>query len=152
MKIIKNLFFTGLALLAITLAACKDDAGGGDPVDPAYQKTFTASDSSSGGYDYTRIVLGPDSAVCTKSDDSTETLTGLSTGGGGSEANGRWDYIYKDGVKGGIVMAGSDGTNSGVMILLGQAAKDAPLATWNIDAVVSDIPSGVPNFYGTGGN
>jgi hypothetical protein len=141
----KKLYVGVLAalFLVFALAACKQDVAN-DPVDPAYQGVYDADSS----YAYQYLKLGANSLEYSVTEGSPLTvIEGVSTGGGGSDETGRWDYVYVDGGKCGIVGADSNGNT---MVAFGQIATANTIDRFNIvDATASGVSSNAQEFFGT---
>jgi hypothetical protein len=119
----KKLYVGALAALFLVsgLAACKNDSDP-DPVDPEYQGVYIPNN---GIYEFQYLKLNADSVEYGPDANDLKSLGGISTGGGVADDGKRWDYVYADGEKIGIVVQ----TPASTSILFGQETVASLIST-----------------------
>ena len=138
------------ALIALMCAGCdlnKEEEK--PPVASDYRVTYSGAGTYSGN-PITDLKLGSSSITI-----GSEKIAKVKTSGGGSTklsgiSTGKWDYVYVNGVKWGIVVHQIVGGSTIYIGKTGAGAGKLALSVWSVQADITDIPDqNVPAFTGS---
>ena len=151
----RNLLLFPLFILILIFSACGGDGSSSDPkvIAAELRKTLTNGDYyEADSTDTTRngftTVIGEKTITLSDGNlDSTVTITGVYTEGGGAATyrTGEWTYVYKDGEKIGYIGKYTIFSDVWYELFIGKEAKDFA-SIYEIDLGITIDTTGIPDY------